>query len=319
MATLAEIRARLAAQDNKTNTNSGDSVTYPHWNLKENDTAIVRFLPDRDQDNPFFWVEKLQIRLPFNGVKGGDSKQVTVNVPCMEQWGGTCPVLQEIRPWFNDPSLEDMARKYWKKRSYLFQGFVRTNPLEEDRAPENPIRKFTISPQIFKVIKASLMDPDMENLPTDYENGLDFRIVKTSKGDFADYSTSSWSRKESTLTDAEREAIKIHGLFNLADGLQDKPNDLALKAIMEMFEASVAGEQYDPERWGNYYRPYGIDAPIRTPGISEEDIPFGPTKEAAKIEEKPIAAEVSTAKTEESAPSNKKAEDILAMIRARQA
>ena len=30
---------------------------------------------------------------------------------------------------------------------------------------------------------------------------------------------------------------------------------------MEMFEASVDGELYDPMRWANYYRPYGMDVP----------------------------------------------------------
>jgi len=33
-------------------------------------------------------------------------------------------------------------------------------------------------------------------LPTDFLKGLDFRIAKTSKGGFADYSTSKWSRRE---------------------------------------------------------------------------------------------------------------------------
>ena len=42
-----------------------------------------------------------------------------------------------------DASLEDMGRKYWKKRSYIFQGFVNENPLNET-APENPIRRFVI-------------------------------------------------------------------------------------------------------------------------------------------------------------------------------
>jgi hypothetical protein len=57
-----------------------------------------------------------------------------------------------------------MGRKYWKKKSYLFQGFVRENALPDDKAPDNPIRRFVISPQIFNLIKAALMDPELENL-----------------------------------------------------------------------------------------------------------------------------------------------------------
>jgi hypothetical protein len=74
------------------------------------------------------------IRLPFNGIKGEmDSKQVYVQVPCMEMWQETCPVLTEVRTWFKDKALEEMGRKYWKKRSYIFQGFVRENPLADDK------------------------------------------------------------------------------------------------------------------------------------------------------------------------------------------
>ena len=64
--------------------------------------------------------------------------------------------LHEVRGWFKDPSLEDMGRKYWKKRSYIFQGFVTDNPLTEDTTPENPIRRFIIGPQIFQLLKQRL-------------------------------------------------------------------------------------------------------------------------------------------------------------------
>ena len=108
------------------------------------------------------------IKLPFAGVKGQtDSRPVQVQVPCMEMYGKTCPVLTEVRPWFKDKSMEDMGRKYWKKKSYIFQGFVVTNPLAEDTTPENPIRRFIIGPQIFNIIRAALLDPEMEELPTD--------------------------------------------------------------------------------------------------------------------------------------------------------
>ncbi len=201
MATLAEIRAKLLAQDNKSadnaNANRGVDAIYPFWNMDTDSTSVIRFLPDADQSNTFFWRERQIIKMTFPGVKGGDeSKPVTVQVPCVEMWGDTCPVHAEIRPWFKDPSMEDIGRKYWKKRSYIFQGFVVTDPMNEE-TPENPIRRFVIGPQIFKLLKSALMDPDMENLPTDYDAGTDFRLTKTQKGQYADYSTSNWARKES--------------------------------------------------------------------------------------------------------------------------
>ena len=209
MASLADIRARIAAQENKT-ANKGqrtqsDNAIYPHWNMAEGTTATVRFLPDADDKNIFFWVERQIIKLPFNGVKGDSNvKQVVVQVPCVEMYGDNCPILAEVRPWYKDETLKDMANKYWKKRSYIFQGFVRQNPIGEDTTPANPIRRFIISPQLIPIIRTGLMDSEMEHVPTDYSNGLDFIIRKTSKGGYADYSTSNWARRESPLTEAEQ-------------------------------------------------------------------------------------------------------------------
>jgi len=171
MATLAEIRARLKQQEtsrSSTSTIGGDNAIYPHWNIQEGQEAVVRFLPDKDPNNTFFWTERAMIKLPFAGVKGqADSRPVQVQVPCMEMYGKTCPILTEVRPWFKDKSMEDMGRKYWKKKSYIFQGFVLQNPLADDKTPENPIRRFIIGPQIFNIIRSALLDPEMEELPTD--------------------------------------------------------------------------------------------------------------------------------------------------------
>jgi len=330
MASLAEIRARIAAQENKstgkTNTQSDNSI-YPHWNMDEGTTATLRLLADADPKNTFFWVERQIIKLPFNGVKGDSNmKQVIVQVPCVEMYndGSICPVLAEVRPWYKDESLKEMANKYWKKRSYLFQGFVRQNPLGDDKTPANPIRRFIISPQIFTIIKASLMDPEMEELPTDLMRGLDFNVKKTSKGGYADYSTSNWARKESPLTEAEQAAIEAHGLYNLSDFLPKKPTEAELKIIKEMFEASVDGQPYDPDRWGQYYKPYGLDIPagatadkptVTTTTSTPATAPVAETS-SAPWEDEPQAA--SQPVEVPKAASSDKAQDILAMIRARQ-
>lgn len=326
---LAEIRAKLQAQENKSqNTGTGgDNGIYAHWNIPEGTTARVRFLPDANSKNTFFWVERLMIKLPFAGIKGQpDSKPTFVQVPCVEMWQEACPILAEVRTWFKDKSLEDMGRKYWKKKSYLFQGFVRENPLSDDKPTDNPIRRFVISPQIFNLVKNALMDPELENLPTDYEGGLDFNIKKTSKGGYADYSTSTWARKESALNQQEREAIEKFGLYNLADFLPKKPSETELKIIKEMFEASVNGEAYDPDRWAAYFKPSGImlNGGNRTDDADEAAAPK-PALRAVTTpppsltsDEDEIEMEVQTPVVASAKTSSQRAEDILAMIRSRQ-
>jgi len=330
MASLAEMRARIAAQENKTsnkgsNTQSDNSV-YPHWNMDEGTTVSLRFAPDGDPNNEFFWKEKQIIKLPFNGVKGQpDMKKVDVQVPCMEMYGDSCPILAEVRPWYKDETLKEMANKYWKKRSYLFQGFVRQNPIGSDTTPANPIRRFIISPQIIPIIKSGLMDPEILELPTDYLKGLDFTIKKTSKGGYADYSTSNWSRRESALTEAEQAAIEAHGLFNLADFLPKKPSEAELRIIKEMFEASTEGQPYDPARWGQYYRPWGVDAPAGSttqPATTAARVAPVAASSLPAWEDDVSAAEESFVSSPVVVPkanvSSDKAQDILAMIRSRQ-
>lgn len=330
MATLAEIRAKLLEQSNKQDGKSkssggSDNAIFPHWNISDGSTATVRFLPDGDETNTFFWVERQMINIEFSGIKGGDEhKPVTVKVPCMEMWNETCPVHTEIRPWFKDSNLEDLARKYWKKRSYIFQGFVLDNGGLDEEAPENPIRRFVISPQIYKVISAALMDPDFPELPTDYEAGTDFKIAKTKNGQYATYTTSNWARRERSLNEEERAAIEAHGLYNLSDFMPKKPGAEELNAISEMFEASVDGQLYDAERWADYYRPWGVDkpatsnrapaaAPAPTPTAAPAPAPAAPTAEP-EADEPPFVPNAAPASTGDAKPS---AQDILAQIRNR--
>ena len=342
MASLAEIKAKLQAQDNSgpgKQSGGGDNAIYPFWNIPENSTSVIRFLPDGDTGNTFFWRERQMIRMEFQGIEGQpDSRRCVVNVPCNEMWGpvGSCPVLSEVRQWFKDPSLEDMGRKYWKKRSYVFQGFVTENSLEEE-SPENPIRRFVINPSIFNIIKGALMSSDFEELPTDYEGGTDFRLTKTTKGQYADYSTSGWARRERSLDSNERAAIETHGLYNLNDYLPKQPSEAELAVIAEMFEASVDGKLYDPVRWGNFYRPAGVQldtsnsapnnsgaapapvaaptpAPVAPAPVAETVTDTGWQEPTPAPAPTPAPTPTATPVTEGEKPS---AQDILAAIRSR--
>jgi hypothetical protein len=343
---LKEIQAKLQAQQDKKDRTkngafSGESGIYPFWNNPEGSTATMRFLPDGDDTNDFFWVERLIIKLSFPGIKGqNDAKPVEVQVPCMDMWKpNSCPIAAETRPWWKDPQLEDLARKYWRKKSYLFQGFVPQNPNPQDIAPENPIRRFIINPSIFDIIKGILMRPDVENMVTDYDNGRDFYLSKTTKGGYANYSSSSWAMKERPLNDAEREAIDKFKLYNLSQFLPKKPDDAGIKAIIELFHASVNEELYDTERWGQFFRPNGMrydnDATTNTDATVNATVsPVANTVTAASIMskvakstphveetapwEEPVTKQTDVAPVE-SKPKMQTPDDILAAIRRRQA
>ena len=102
--------------------------------------------------------------------------------------------------------------------------------------------------------------------------------------------------------------------------LPKKPSEAELRVIKEMFDASVDGKPYDADKWGAYYRPYGVDIPegaekpvSETPAITiSTKKAVVETQDAEEPEEKsePVVVPKST--------SSDKAQDILAMIRARQ-
>ncbi|CAM6054977.1 unnamed protein product [Sphagnum tenellum] len=132
------------------------------------------------------------------------------------------------------------TRKLWRvsitRRSLSFsKGFVVNSPLEEGNVPENPIRRFVINPSVYEIIKTSLMNPEMEDLPTDYVGGRDFKIAKTKKGEYANYATSTWSFRTRPLNEIEQVAIQQYGLFNLADFRGSRPDADGVEMIKAMF------------------------------------------------------------------------------------
>lgn len=325
MSTLAEIRKKLQEQENKNNrTNlSQDTTLFPFWNMPMGTTTTTRFLQDGDASNVYFWRERQMIKIPFSGVKGGDqNKSVTVNVPCVEMWDEKCPIHDEIRPWFKDPNMEDLAKTYWKKRSFLFQGFVTESSLKEENVPENPIRRFIFSPPIFNIVKTALMDPDFPEIPTDIENGTDFKINKTPQGQYAGYNTSTWARRERSLSQTERDAIEKYGLFDLNSFMPKKPNEKELQAIFDLFEASVDGQLYDQDRFGEFYKPTGM-AQSNDTDTSDTDTNDAFAK-ANTTKSGNTTAKTSSKKEEPDDTENvsdssgkNKAEDILAALRKR--
>ena len=324
MATKQEIMEALLAskekaqnRGTKTQSSGGDHASYPFWQADIGQTVTLRFLPDGDSDNTYFWVPREVIKMPFDGVEGGDyptSKQVTVTVPCMHMWGEVCPVQAATKSWWKTDK-EETARIYWKKKSYIFQGFVVASPIEEDVIPENPIRRFVINPSIFQIIEKSLMDPEMEDMPTDYVGGVDFRIQKTKQGEYANYSSSDWSRKTRSLSEAELIAIEQYKLFNLKEYLGRRPDADEILAIKAMFDDSLAGRPFDMASFGKYYRPYGDNeegsTPIRQAQSRIETVAKAVVQEAAA----PVAEASETAPAASASTAN--AHEILERIKNR--
>ena len=324
MSSLDEIRAKLAkTQGDKAPSSTSSGDIYPFWNAPNDTTTIVRFLPDADEKNTFFWRERQMIRIPFASVEGHpELSNVVVEVPCVEMYkeGDKCPILTETRPWWKTDK-EELARRYWPAKTYIYQGFVREGHIEEE-SPENPIRRFVVAKSIHKIIEASLLDPEMENLPTHYDNGTDFKITKKQDGKYASYGTSGFARRESSLTVDEHEAVDKFGLFDLSGFLPRKPAQEDLDIIYAMFEESLKeGDSVYRLEWANKYRPKNtkldlgnssVGTGTSTPTPTQEEINKHSKEEFVKSRSEEPKAE------EESAPAaSSGTDDVLAQLRAK--
>jgi len=95
--------------------------------------------------------------------------------------------------------------------------------------------------------------------------------------------------------------------------------------MKEMFEASVDGQAFDMERWGQYFRPAGVAAPAAAsspaPAVDDEPAPVTvaakPAPAASSFDDEDDTPAATTPVTKPSA-GGQNAQDILAMIRSRQ-
>lgn len=320
----AKLREAADRSENKQKSGGGgDKASFPFWNTPEGQSTTLRYLPDGDPENPFFWVERQVIKLPFDGVVGGDyptNKQVEVTVPCIDMFGMSCPIIADTKHlWNGSDADKEVARTYYKKRSYIFQGFVVNTAIKEDGIPDNPIRRFVINKSIYDIVYASLLEPNFENLPTDYDGGRDFKITKTKKGDWANYGTSNWSYSTRSLGDEERGAIEKYGLFNLKEALGAVPTADGVEAIKAMFKDSFNGNPFDMESYGSFYRPYTNSRDTATQKTTDTASALAGT--ASNKDDSGVVAASSVAATPSVSedPSKQNAEDIIARLRAKSA
>jgi hypothetical protein len=204
MSKLAALKSAFAAKASGTSTNADWKKFYPFWKMANDTTAIVRFLPDLDEDNPMgFLVEHKTHELNINGERK--------TVPCLSMYGESCPICELSRKHYDEKN-ELLGKKYYRKLSYLGQVIVIESPIEHDQ--NQIVKLIDIGPKIFKLIQAAFQSGDLEVEPYALKGGYNFRIKKTKNGEYSNYDISSFSPKQ---TDVEDDLIEKLELFNLND------------------------------------------------------------------------------------------------------
>lgn len=253
---IEQLRNNLQTNAKKApeNTIKTDSPYFPFWKMEVGQSVTLRLFPDNDTSNILPFIERRTVQLPFDGVVGGrEMETVVVEVPSLTTWDTRAkdPIVEGTRKYWDAKGADTnvpLARAYHYKRNFLYQGLVVGGDLI-DAGRENDVRVFSFNKQLHETIVAFMMDPDLEHAPFDPEHGRDLTITKGKQGEFANY-TAKFSMKERALSEVESGAML--NSFTLESLL---PEPVSADTMTELFEASLASEAFDTERFkGFYYR-----------------------------------------------------------------
>ncbi len=300
---LASLKAAFGDSTEPTQTNFVNNY-YPFWNMPTGARAVIRFLPDLNDDNPRgFLQEKIVHKLTING-------QVKT-IPCLTMYGEKCPIC-ELSQSFYKLKDEVQGKKYWKSRQYLAQAIIVEDPLDADsngEKHEGKVRMIALSYQIYNIITAAFKDDELEEVPYDITEGHDFIIKKTDGGKYPSYVIGTkFMNKSRALTPAEIAAAE-EGMVDLATLLPKHPG---LEVVEGMLNAERNGTAYEEVSTKPAYQPKPAPAVKAKPAPVEEEDEY-----EAPIETKAVAKKVVEKLEEPEASTESNVDDMLAQIRAR--
>ena len=130
---------------------------YPFFLMNMDAQAVVRFLPDKNEDNPMgFLVEKVMHNLVINGDKR--------STPCLSMYGEDCPICA-VSQKFYKANDEANGKKYWKKRQHIGQVLVVEDPLDPDKETgetlEGKVGFINLGYHLFGIINKSYENGDL--------------------------------------------------------------------------------------------------------------------------------------------------------------
>jgi hypothetical protein len=212
---------------------------YPFYKMDFSETALFRFLPDADEENPLgFIIENKYHEFTVNGKRK--------RIACLKMHDGAdahCPACAASAKYYNELGDEKMGKLFWRKIDYIGAGLVMHSPFDYPiRADENPVRLISLGPKLFKRIETSIASGDFDVAPYDLDEGFDFKIMKTKQGEYADYSSSEFVRKSTAISAALRSQLELVDLKKFRFARVDAD------AMQAQIEAFITGKSYEDEK-----------------------------------------------------------------------
>lgn len=236
MASKIDRIKEMFKQKESNGTQNGNNSYYPFWSMQVGEQAVVRFIPDKNEENAFgFFVEKLSHRLEINGEKK--------TVPCLKQYGDKCPICDVSAAYYKQGDKIN-GRKFWREKQYLSQVLVLKDPLQPDKDTgtnyEGQVKVIAMGAKIYEAIKDAFESGDLDEMPCEYNGGTNFVIKKTQNGEYAAYDRSRFEKRSSDLDEDTIEFVE-EARVDLSTLLPQKPD---VEKIEAMLEAAISGEEY---------------------------------------------------------------------------
>ena len=246
---------------------------YPKRSEKKSASVLLRLLPSANED------EFPYILTYSHGFKGDDGRWLFQDL-CPTSYNGTCPICQCNNKLWNtgDPAFQDIARKRARRKNYIANVYVLSDPQQPEK--EGKVHPFKFGPQIFGIIKTAIK-PEFEDdepcFPFDLFEGADFnlKIVNDPSKGMITYAKSSFINKGSAFLDGDDAAIdavmeQAQPLSKWLDPSLSKAHGIVLRACQGAYLHSldIAGSALKSE------------APKSLP--TDEDLPAYTSKPAAQ-------------------------------------
>lgn len=304
--TLEEMKAAYSSAPSQNNTPRENNY-YPFWDMQIDEKAVMRFVPDLNEDNPRgFLIEKVYHNLTVNGQRQ--------SVPCLSMYGEECPICKTSQEYYKEKD-EVNGKKYYKKRQYIAQALIVDDPLPADKVSgenhQGKVRFIALGFQIYNIIKEAFASDDLESPPDDFVNGYDFTIKKTEQGKYAAYNIGTkFAARSRSLTEAEMAVVEE----SMADLSTVLPKNPGVAKVRELLNADLNGGDAGDEN--------EEFAPAKpAPAMASRPARSAPKNDDGDDDEEdaPAAAPAKTTPAKASAASEPDMDDMIAAIRERRA
>lgn len=241
--TLAELRANFNPVKTET-FERGPNNYFSFKNMPAGSRAVVRFLPDLDDNNPHgFLVEKMFHSLAINGEEK--------TIPCPKQYdkSNECAICNLSRDYYKVNDKVN-GKKYYRKLQHVAQALMIEDPTPADAATgetgQGKIRYINLGFQIYTIIKEAFANDDepLEGIPYDMEDGYDFIIKKTQQpgADYPSYTVGTKFMSRQRPLDDEEQAYAQENMIDLSTLL---PKQVESDKIAAMLEAHLNGVSFN--------------------------------------------------------------------------